>query len=171
MSIVPSLPPGGEEGRDSVAILASRATRPVRWRRQLRAACFWLALGLGTAAAARELGASAYYALCVPPLARQRRPRTQRHLGRWTHPDERRCVRADRAWYGRRLRELDGAGRLRRGRARGTAAVAHPTRGGLGASGAGRRRRAHPAPGGRGLADPSRADRDTRRERAGYSMS
>src|SRR5438046_9887030 len=69
MSIVPSLPPGGEEGRDSVAILASRATRPVRWRRQLRAACFWLALGLGTAAAARELGASAYYALCVPPLA------------------------------------------------------------------------------------------------------
>jgi len=52
-----------------VAILASRATRPVRWRRQLRAACFWLALGLGSAAVARELGESIYYTLCVPPLA------------------------------------------------------------------------------------------------------
>jgi len=52
-----------------VAILASRATRPVRWRRQLRAACFWLALGLGSAAVARELGESIYYALCIPPLA------------------------------------------------------------------------------------------------------
>ena len=52
-----------------MAILASRATRPVRWRRQLRAACFWLALGLGSAAVARELGESIYYALCIPPLA------------------------------------------------------------------------------------------------------
>jgi hypothetical protein len=52
-----------------VAILASRTTRPVRWRRNLRAACFWLALGLGTAAIAKELGGPLVYLLAVPPLA------------------------------------------------------------------------------------------------------
>lgn len=51
-----------------MAILASRATRPVRWRRQLRAACFWLALALGSAAVAHELAGAAVYALAVPPL-------------------------------------------------------------------------------------------------------
>ena len=51
-----------------MAILATRATRPVRWRRDLRAACFWLALALGTAAVARELAGGFYYAICVPPL-------------------------------------------------------------------------------------------------------
>jgi hypothetical protein len=52
-----------------VAILASRTTRPVRWRRNLRAACFWLALGLGTAAIAKELAGPLVYLLAVPPLA------------------------------------------------------------------------------------------------------
>lgn len=51
-----------------MAILASRATRPVRWRRHLRAACFWLALALGTAAVAEELAGASYYAICIPPL-------------------------------------------------------------------------------------------------------
>jgi len=50
-----------------VAILASRAARPVRWRRDLRAACFWLALALGTAALAHEVGAL-YYAASIPPV-------------------------------------------------------------------------------------------------------
>ena len=51
-----------------MAILASRATRPVRWRRNLRAACFWLALALGTAAVAKELAGPLFYALMLPPL-------------------------------------------------------------------------------------------------------
>ena len=51
-----------------MAILASRATRPVRWRRDLRAACFWLALALGTSAIAKELNGALYYFICVPPL-------------------------------------------------------------------------------------------------------
>jgi hypothetical protein len=51
-----------------VAILASRATRPVRWRRNLRAACFWLALALGTAAVAKELGSPFVAVLMIPPL-------------------------------------------------------------------------------------------------------
>lgn len=50
-----------------MTILASRATRPVRWRRHLRAACFWLALALGTAAVATEL-ASLFYVLMLPPI-------------------------------------------------------------------------------------------------------
>src|SRR5438552_4033564 len=52
----------------SVAILASRATRPVRWRRHLRAACFWLAVALGTAAVAKELLGPFIYVLMLPPL-------------------------------------------------------------------------------------------------------
>jgi hypothetical protein len=40
----------------------------VRWRRNLRAACFWLALALGTAAVANELAGPLVYALMVPPL-------------------------------------------------------------------------------------------------------
>ena len=51
-----------------MAILASRATRPVRWRRNLRAACFWLALALGTAAVAKELAGPLFYVLMLPPL-------------------------------------------------------------------------------------------------------
>src|SRR4030081_2103512 len=51
-----------------VAILASRATRPVRWRRNLRAACFWLALALGTAAVANELAGVFAAVLRRPPL-------------------------------------------------------------------------------------------------------
>ena len=51
-----------------MAILASRATRPVRWRRHLRAACFWLALALGTAAVAKELAGPLVYPLALPPL-------------------------------------------------------------------------------------------------------
>jgi len=39
----------------------------VRWRRDLRAACFWLALALGTAALAHEVGAL-YYAASIPPV-------------------------------------------------------------------------------------------------------
>lgn len=55
-----------------MAILASRATRPVRWRRHLRAACFWLALALGTSAVATELAGPLFYLLALlalPPLA------------------------------------------------------------------------------------------------------
>jgi len=52
-----------------VAILASRATRPVRWRRHLRAACFWLALALGAAAVAKEIAGPLFYLLALPPLA------------------------------------------------------------------------------------------------------
>ena len=51
-----------------MAILASRATRPVRWRRDLRAACFWLAVGLGTAAAAKEIFGPLVYLLALPPV-------------------------------------------------------------------------------------------------------
>ena len=51
-----------------MAILASRAARPVRWRRNLRAACFWLAVALGTAAVANELAGSLYYLLTAPPI-------------------------------------------------------------------------------------------------------
>jgi hypothetical protein len=40
----------------------------VRWRRHLRAACFWLALALGTAAIATEFG-WLIYLLTIPPLA------------------------------------------------------------------------------------------------------
>jgi hypothetical protein len=52
-----------------VAILASRVKRPVRWRRKLRAACFWLALALGTAAIAREIAGPLFYLLAIPPIA------------------------------------------------------------------------------------------------------
>lgn len=52
-----------------MAILASRATRPVRWRRNLRAACFWFALALGASAIAKELAGSLVYLLAVPPFA------------------------------------------------------------------------------------------------------
>lgn len=52
-----------------MANLASRATRPVRWRRYLRAACFWLALALGAAAVAREIAGPLFYLLVLPPLA------------------------------------------------------------------------------------------------------
>ena len=52
-----------------MAILASRATRPVRWRRHLRAACFWLAVALGTAAVAKDVLGPFFYVLMVPPLA------------------------------------------------------------------------------------------------------
>jgi hypothetical protein len=52
-----------------VAILASRAKRPVRWRRDLRAACFWLALGLGTCTIAKELVGPLFYLLAIPPFA------------------------------------------------------------------------------------------------------
>ena len=51
-----------------MAILASRAARPVRWRRNLRAACFWLALALGTAAVANELAGPFATVLMIPPL-------------------------------------------------------------------------------------------------------
>lgn len=51
-----------------MAILASRATRPVRWRRHLRAACFWLALAFGAAAVAQELAGPLFYVLVLPPL-------------------------------------------------------------------------------------------------------
>src|SRR5439155_26266097 len=65
-----ALPRGAaKRGRFSVAILASRATRPVRWRRHLRAACFWLAVALGTAAVAKDLLGPFFYVLMVPPLA------------------------------------------------------------------------------------------------------
>ncbi len=40
----------------------------MRWRRNLRAACFWLALALGTAAVANELAGSFYYLVTAPPL-------------------------------------------------------------------------------------------------------
>ena len=40
----------------------------MRWRRNLRAACFWLAFALGTAAIANELAGSLYYLLTAPPL-------------------------------------------------------------------------------------------------------
>ena len=51
-----------------MAILASRATRPVRWRRDLRAACFWLAVALGTAAFVREFGEPLFYVVAMPPV-------------------------------------------------------------------------------------------------------
>jgi hypothetical protein len=51
-----------------LAILASRTKRPVRWRRDLRAACFWLALGLGTCTVAKELAGAIYYAISIPPF-------------------------------------------------------------------------------------------------------
>lgn len=51
-----------------MAILASRATRPVRWRRHLRAACFWLALALGITAVANELAGPLAVVLMIPPL-------------------------------------------------------------------------------------------------------
>ena len=40
----------------------------MRWRRNLRAACFWLALALGTAAVANELAGPAAAVLMIPPL-------------------------------------------------------------------------------------------------------
>jgi hypothetical protein len=52
-----------------VAILASRTTRLVRWRRNLRAACFWFALALGASAVAKELAGPLVYLLAIPPLA------------------------------------------------------------------------------------------------------
>jgi hypothetical protein len=52
-----------------VAILASRTSRPVRWRRDLRAACFWLSLALGASAVAKELAGAFYLSICIPPLA------------------------------------------------------------------------------------------------------
>lgn len=51
-----------------MALLASRAKRPVRWRRHLRAACFWLALALGAAAVAKEIAGPLFYLLMLPPL-------------------------------------------------------------------------------------------------------
>lgn len=51
-----------------MAILASRTSRPVRWRRDLRAGCFWLALALGASAVAYEYAGALYYAICVPPV-------------------------------------------------------------------------------------------------------
>jgi hypothetical protein len=51
-----------------VTILASRATRPVRWRRHLRAACFWLALALAAVAVASELAGPLFAVLMLPPL-------------------------------------------------------------------------------------------------------
>ena len=41
----------------------------MRWRRNLRAACFWLSLALGTSAVARELAGQLLYILAMPPLA------------------------------------------------------------------------------------------------------
>lgn len=52
-----------------MAILASRATRPVRWRRDLRAACFWLAVALGVCAVVREYAEPQVYLAALPPLA------------------------------------------------------------------------------------------------------
>lgn len=52
-----------------MAILASGTRRPVRWRRHLRAACFWLALAFGTAAVAREIAGPLVYLLTLPPIA------------------------------------------------------------------------------------------------------
>ena len=40
----------------------------MRWRRDLRAACFWLALALGTAAVAKELAGPLLAVLIIPPL-------------------------------------------------------------------------------------------------------
>jgi len=40
----------------------------VRWRRDLRAACFWLALALGTAAVAKELAGPILAVFIIPPL-------------------------------------------------------------------------------------------------------
>ena len=40
----------------------------MRWRRDLRAACFWLALALGTAAVAKELAGPLLVVLVIPPL-------------------------------------------------------------------------------------------------------
>ncbi len=40
----------------------------MRWRRNLRAACFWLALSLGTAAVANELAGPYSAVLMIPPL-------------------------------------------------------------------------------------------------------
>ena len=51
-----------------MTLLASRATRPVRWRRHLRAACFWLALALGTAAVAKEVAGPLFFGLMLPPM-------------------------------------------------------------------------------------------------------
>jgi hypothetical protein len=51
-----------------VAILTSRTTRPVRWRRHLRAACFWLALALGALSVAKEIAGPLFYLLVLPPL-------------------------------------------------------------------------------------------------------
>ncbi|MCA1656745.1 MAG: hypothetical protein LC713_03385, partial [Actinobacteria bacterium] len=58
----------GAEEHPGVAILASRAKRPVRWRRDLRAACFWLALALGAAAVANELAGPRAAVVMIPPL-------------------------------------------------------------------------------------------------------
>ena len=52
-----------------MAILASRTSRPVRWRRDLRAACFWLALALGASAVAHEIAGPLFYLLAIPPIA------------------------------------------------------------------------------------------------------
>jgi hypothetical protein len=40
----------------------------VRWRRDLRAACFWLALALGTSTVAKEVAGPLFYVLALPPL-------------------------------------------------------------------------------------------------------
>lgn len=52
-----------------MAILASRAARPVRWRRDLRAACFWLAVALGTSAIVRDYAEPRFFLVALPPLA------------------------------------------------------------------------------------------------------
>lgn len=51
-----------------MTILTSGATRPVRWRRQLRAACFWLAVAFGTAAVANEVIGPRGTVLMIPTL-------------------------------------------------------------------------------------------------------
>src|SRR2546421_121498 len=158
-----TLSAGGEKRKGFVAILASRATRPVRWRRHLRAACFWLALALRAAAVAKEIAGPLFYLPGLPPLAlalrqygpalgaRECRARADRHLGRRTSSSERRALRAPRARHRRRLRELDRAGRLRRRCARGAAPRARAARRVVAADGTGRSGRAHPPDGDRRL--------------------
>ena len=50
-----------------MAILTAATQRPVRWRRDLRVACFWAALALATIAVANEvIGRTALAALALP---------------------------------------------------------------------------------------------------------
>lgn len=50
-----------------MAILTAATQRPVRWRRDLRVACFWAALALATVAVAREIiGHDALAVLALP---------------------------------------------------------------------------------------------------------